>query len=171
MQTNRVYLNRLLTRLICVFLAGLYPVTSTFAAEDIDLLIHNDRITTIDPVFSMASAMAIQGDRIIAAGGNDLAQQFNARQTIDLDGHFVMPGFIDTHTYLSGNPPWYIDLTKVLSIVEFIALVKGKASVLSKGPWVTGYGWSEDVLAEPRRPLRDDLDDAAPEIQRLQILG
>ena len=162
MQANRVFLKGLLTRLVCVLLAGLCPVTPTFAAEDIDLLIHNARIAKINPAFSMASAMAVRGDRIIAVGGDDLAQQFNARQTLDLHGQFVMPGFVDTHTHLSGHPPWYIDLTKVRSIVEITALVKEKASVLPEGHWITGYGWSEDVLAEQRRPLRDDLDDAAP---------
>ncbi|MGK0261157.1 MAG: putative amidohydrolase YtcJ, partial [Candidatus Azotimanducaceae bacterium] len=30
------------------------------------------------------------------------------------------------------------------------------------GEWITGYGWSEDELAENRRPLKEDLDQAAP---------
>jgi len=33
---------------------------------------------------------------------------------------------------------------------------------VGEGNWVTGYGWSEDQLTEGRRPLRDDLDTAAP---------
>ncbi len=154
---------RLFTRVICLLLASLHPATASFAAEDVDLVIHNARIATIDHAFSMASAMAIRGDRIIAVGGEHLTQHFNARQTLDLNGQFVMPGFIDTHTHLSGNPPWYIDLSKVRSIVEITALVREKAAALPKGHWITGYGWSEDVLAEQRRPLRDDLDDAAPD--------
>ena len=154
---------RLFTRVICLLLASLHPATASFAAEDVDLVIHNARIATIDPDFSMASAMAIRGDRIIAVGGEHLSQQFNARQTVDLNGQFVMPGFIDTHTHLSGYPPWYIDLSKVRSIVEITALVREKVAALPKGHWITGYGWSEDVLAEQRRPLRDDLDDAAPD--------
>jgi predicted amidohydrolase YtcJ len=153
---------RLITKMLCALLASLCLATVTFAAEDVDLLIHNARIATIDPDFSMVSTMAIRGDRIVALGGDDVAQQFNARQRLDLNGQFVMPGFIDTHTHLSGNPPWYIDLTRVRSIVEITSLVREKAASLPKGHWITGYGWSEDVLAEQRRPLRDDLDDAAP---------
>ena len=151
------------TRVTCTLLVVLCSNSFVIAAEDVDLFIHNARITTVDSDFSLAKAMAIRGDRIVAVGGDEIEQQFNARRTIDLDGQFVMPGFIDTHTHLSGNPPWYIDLTKVRSIVEVTSLVKAKVAMLPKGHWITGYGWSEDVLAEQRRPLRDDLDDAAPD--------
>jgi predicted amidohydrolase YtcJ len=41
--------------------------------------------------------------------------------------------------------------------------VSDKAAELGPGEWITGYGWSEDVMEEQRRPLRSDLDDAAPE--------
>ena len=37
-----------------------------------------------------------------------------------------------------------------------------RAEQLGAGEWITGYGWSEDELAEQRRPFRWDLDDAAP---------
>ncbi len=163
MQATPDFLTRLSRQLAGTLLAGLCIATAVQAAEEVDLLIHNARIATIDADFSIASSLAIRGDRIVAVGGDELAQQFNARQTVDLGGQFVMPGFIDTHTHLSGNPPWYIDLTEVRSVVEITSLVKAKVASLPKGHWITGYGWSEDVLAEQRRPLRDDLDDAAPD--------
>jgi len=163
METTRTFLTRLSAMFAGLLVTGLCIAASIQAAEKVDLLIYNGRIATIDAGFSMATVMAIRGDRIVAVGDDDLIQQFNARQTLDLDGQFVMPGFIDTHTHLSGNPPWYIDLTKVHSVVEITALVKAKVASLPKGHWITGYGWSEDVLAEQRRPLRDDLDDAAPD--------
>jgi hypothetical protein len=40
--------------------------------------------------------------------------------------------------------------------------VADKAAAVGPGNWITGYGWSEDELAEQRRPLRSDLDAAAP---------
>jgi predicted amidohydrolase YtcJ len=45
---------------------------------------------------------------------------------------------------------------------ELKARVTRKAEQLGSGEWITGYGWWEDELAEQRRPLRWDLDDAAP---------
>jgi hypothetical protein len=73
-----------------------------------------------------------------------------------------MPGFIDSHTHLNGRPRRFIDLTKTRSIAELRDQVHDKAAELGEGEWVTGYGWSEDVMAELRRPLRADLDAAAP---------
>ena len=43
------------------------------------------------------------------------------------------------------------------------SLIRKKVKELGEGEWITGYGWSEDELAEGRKPLRRDLDFAAPE--------
>ncbi|MFV2089320.1 MAG: amidohydrolase, partial [Pseudomonadales bacterium] len=82
---------------------------------------------------------------------------------VDLEGKTVMPGFIDSHTHISGNAPHYIDLTGVTSVAEIGALVRAKAAEVGPANWVTGYGWSEDELEEQRKPGIKDLDAAAPE--------
>ena len=74
-----------------------------------------------------------------------------------------MPGFIDSHTHIRGRPQRYIELGDVSSITEIQSLIQDKAEELSEGEWITGYGWSEDELIEGRRPLRQDLDEAAPD--------
>jgi len=48
------------------------------------------------------------------------------------------------------------------TIAEIQELIRRKAAELGEGEWITGYGWSEDELAERRRPLRPDLDEFAP---------
>ena len=89
--------------------------------------------------------------------------RYHAKQTVDLSGQTLMPGFVDSHTHISGDAQRYIDLTEVSSIVEIQALVRGKAALLGSGAWITGYGWSEDELMERRKPTRYDLDVAAPD--------
>ena len=129
----------------------------------VDLLFHNGSIATIDASHTVASAIAISGERIVAVGGEELLESYAADETIDLAGRFMMPGFIDSHTHLRGRPPRYVDLTKTASIEEIKGLVSAKAVELGAGEWITGYGWSEDFLAEQRRPVRTDLDEAAPD--------
>jgi len=129
----------------------------------VDTLFVNGKIATIDPAMSIASAVAVDEDRIVAVGGDELQQAYVADNTIDLGGRFMMPGFIDSHTHLSGSPRRHIDLMDTTSIEEIKGLVAGKAEELGPGEWITGYGWSEDVMAEARRPLRGDLDEAAPD--------
>ena len=45
-------------------------------------------------------------------------------------------------------------------MAELLARITQKAAELGSGEWVAGRAWSEDELAEQRRPLRADLDSA-----------
>jgi len=151
-----------LAMIVCAALAACQQ-----APEDtrtpVDTIVTNGRIATIDANLSIATTFAISGDRFVAVGGPELLDEYIAGKTIDLGGRFVIPGFIDSHTHLRGEPPRYIDLTKTRSIEEIKGLVREKAAALGSGEWITGYGWSEDFMAEQRRPLRADLDEAAPD--------
>ena len=104
----------------------------------------------------------MRDDRIVALGWDGLLDQYRAARTVDLGGKLVVPGFIDTHIHISGDPERWVDLARLDNMAELKARVTRKAEVLGSGEWITGYGWSEDELSEQRRPLRSDLDDAAP---------
>jgi hypothetical protein len=129
----------------------------------VDTILHNGKVVTIDAGMTVASAVAVSGDRIAAVGGEELLDEYVADNTVDLGGKLLIPGFIDSHTHLRGEPKRHIDLTKTTSIEQIKGLVRDKAEELGAGEWVTGYGWSEDFMAEQRRPLRADLDEAAPD--------
>lgn len=54
-----------------------------------------------DPGVVADGAVAIRGDRIVAAGATvDLRARFDASNDIDASGRVVMPGFVDPHTHL-----------------------------------------------------------------------
>ena len=132
------------------------------AQESVDLVLHNGKIFTADQLLSTFSAVAVRDDRIVALGWDGLLDQYRAARTVDLDGKLVVPGFIDTHIHISGDPERWVDLAGLENMAELKARVTRKAERLGSGEWITGYGWSEDELVELRRPLRWDLDDAAP---------
>jgi predicted amidohydrolase YtcJ len=130
--------------------------------EAVDLLLFGGPVLTEDSTGTVARAVAIRDGRVVAVGGDELVNRYRARESIDLRGRAAAPGFDDTHIHIAGDPPWHLDLTRVRSIVEIERLIRAKARALGPGRWITGYGWSEDELAERRRPLRADLDRAAP---------
>ncbi len=132
------------------------------AQESVDLILHNGKIFTADALLSTFSAVAVRDDRIVALGWDGLLDQYRAARTVDLAGKLVVPGFIDTHIHISGDPERWVDLAGLDNMAELKARVSRKAERLGSGEWITGYGWSEDELTERRRPLRWDLDDAAP---------
>ena len=153
------------TLLTWVSVTSLTLATSATAGEQtkVDLLVHSGHIYTLDQRGTRASTMAISQGKVLAVGGPELRDAYHSGQELDLEGRTILPGFNDTHVHISGKPRHYIDLTKVGSVAEIRSLVSAKAAELEPGSWITGYGWSEDELAERRRPLIDDLDSAAPE--------
>ena len=153
---------RFITLFYCLFLFACGD-SETDDRTPADTILHNGKVITIDADLSLASAVAVNGSDIVAVGGEALLEQYKSANIVDLGGKVLMPGFIDSHTHLRGRPQRFVDLTKTRSIEELKAQVSAKAIELGAGEWITGYGWSEDVMAELRRPLRSDLDEAAPE--------
>lgn len=129
--------------------------------EQADLILHNGKVVTADEDFSIHRAVVVKDGKIIAVSGDDLAREYSAPRVIDLEGRMVMPGFIDTHVHIQGEARRHINLTKTKSIEEMKSQVHDRSELLGEREWITGYGWSEDELAEQRRPLRSDLDQAA----------
>ena len=52
-----------------------------------------------------SEAIAVRGDRILAVGMRDEVMKTKGPDTkiVDLDGHFVMPGFNDAHLHLASG--------------------------------------------------------------------
>lgn len=143
--------------------AGALSSIAVGAQEPADLLLHHGKIFTADDLMSVHEAVVIRGDEIVSVGGNELTERYDARREIDLRGRLVTPGFIDTHVHMGGDPPWRVDLSGAESMEELRELIRRRAEEVGSGKWVTGEDWSEDNLAEGRRPLRGDLDGAAPD--------
>lgn len=137
-------------------------MTLTKNTGTVDLILTNGKIITVDDEFSILNTVVVDDGRIIETGGAELALEYQSDETVDLQGKVLMPGFNDSHTHIRGRPQRYIELGDVSSISEIQDLIRTKITEIGEGEWVTGYGWSEDELEEGRRPLRADLDAAAP---------
>ena len=66
-----------------------------------DLVLLHGRIHTQDAARSVAQALAVRGNRIVAVGSDSEVSALANRQTrtIDLKGRIVLPGMIDAHTH------------------------------------------------------------------------
>ena len=89
-----------------MLLAGAAAISmrSAFAQGAItaDLILSNGKIVTVDDRFTIAQAVAIKGNRIVAVGTNQEMDRLaapNARR-INLRGRTVIPGLIDNHNHL-----------------------------------------------------------------------
>jgi predicted amidohydrolase YtcJ len=68
--------------------------------QNVDLVIINGKVLTLDDDFSIRSAVAIQDSKIVAVGGPDIARKYRAARTLDLKGRVLLPGFMDTHVHI-----------------------------------------------------------------------
>jgi predicted amidohydrolase YtcJ len=83
----------LITRALAIGLiaaALVRPATAQIA----DIVFDNGKIITVDDRFTIAQAVAIRGQRIIAVGRTSDLSKFKGPQTqvIDLNGRTVIPG-------------------------------------------------------------------------------
>ena len=137
-------------------------IDSSTDSTNVDLILTNGKVLTVDSEFSIRNTVVIDDGLIIETGDAGLTQKYKSQKIVNLEGKVLMPGFNDSHTHIRGRPQRYIELGNVTSILEIQELVSNKIAAIGEGEWITGYGWSEDELDEGRRPVRRDLDAAAP---------
>lgn len=132
----------------------------------VDLVVLNADIKTLDSHIPRAKAMAISNGRIIAIGTEAEIEPLikQAKNTVDLEGRTVLPGFIDTHAHLAslGRKMLHLDFGKTTSVEEALQLVRNRVDELPAGNLILGYNWDESLWEIPRYITKYDLDPIAP---------
>jgi predicted amidohydrolase YtcJ len=140
--------------------------TSTAAAnkQQVDLLMFNGKILTVDDQFNVEQAIAVKDGLVVAVGTTaELRREFTGTRQVNLHGRTVVPGFNDAHQHVRVADRRSVgDLQNVESIAEIKELVAAKAEEIGPDEWVLGRGWDETIFEEGRKPNRQDLDEAAP---------
>jgi predicted amidohydrolase YtcJ len=123
----------------------------------IDLLFTNAKIWVARG--HTASSMGIQDGKIVSLDNPNL----EARETIDLGGLAIFPGWNDAHVHV-----WKVghlrtsmlDLRDASTLEEIYELVRSRAERLEVGQWLLGRGWNEAKLGGS--PNKTVLDNVAP---------
>ncbi len=109
-----------------------------------------------------AQALAVSGGKIIAVGTNYEIQKLKGPRTqvVDLQNHFVMPGFNDAHTHLAsaGFEKLNVDLVGVKSLREMLQRIADHAKNSAPDEWLQGGGWDNTLWADQTLPTRQDID-------------
>ncbi|MFC1474963.1 amidohydrolase, partial [bacterium] len=132
----------------------------------------NGNILTMDENNTVAEAVALRRDKIVAVGTNEKIKKLIKAGTkvVDLEGKTLIPGFVDAHSHFpaGGLSAVAVDVNSppigdIKNISELISAMKKKADKTKKGKWILGYGYDDTVLEEMRHPTRYDLDKVSTE--------
>lgn len=155
---------------VCLLIAAGIALSILFshaAQRKVTMLLVNGTVYTVDDRRPVATAVAVEGDRIVAVGRTeDLTARFTAGAVIDLRGRAVFPGFTDSHAHLEGLGAALLNLNvgTARSEKEAAALVASAAEDTVQGGWIRGRGWDQNRWPEAKFPTRKSLDRVCPEI-------
>ena len=134
-----------------------------------------DAIYTGGPIVTMiedgdrVEALAVKDGRILLTGSADEVMKLKGPDTrmVDLQGHALMPGFIDPHSHIVMQAakfacvnldPYPIGDVKSIADIERKLREHIKERNPERGAVIIGWGYDDTGLKEQRHPTRDDLD-------------
>jgi len=158
---TKISFNRWRASLLAVFMTGALLTGCSQEADEstatadatpdrpgADLVLRGGKVATVDPALGETEAIAISGAEILAVGTNDEISAYIGETTevVELDGRFVMPGFIEGHGHFMslGRAKQILDLNTVQNWDEVVNMVAVAVDQAEPGEWIFGRGWHQD---------------------------
>ena len=156
--------------LSCVIVAAaLVAAARPAPAQEIDTVLVNGKILTVDRESSIRSALAIRDDRIAAVGTDAEIRRLAGpkTRTIDLQGRTVIPGLIDSHMHATRAALSFsteVNWIGAASLADALSRLHDASLKAKPGTWliVATPPATLDAFKERRRPTQAELLTAAP---------
>ncbi len=147
-----------------IYLVISFVLFSCTSKQNVDFIVTNANIYTVNENFDMAQSIAISNGKFIAVGSSkEVKNQFKSKTIINLEGKTIIPGLIDGHChfYGLGSSMQKVDLSGTKSFDEVIerivAFQKKKNS-----DFILGRGWDQNDWQVKEYPIKDKLDKLFP---------
>ncbi|MEM9000451.1 MAG: amidohydrolase [Bacteroidota bacterium] len=149
-----------------IWLACLGMLFSCNSKQEVDLIVYNANIYTVDSTFSKACCMAINDGKFVAVTETaDLYTQFKPSNQIDAKGKTIIPGIIDAHChfYGLGLNQQVVDLVGTQSYDEVLQRLVAFQKQ-NKTNFVRGRGWDQNDWETKAFPTNMPLNHVFPDI-------
>lgn len=153
------------TILALTMLLSLFPASAA-GPEPADSVYRNGKIYTVNEDFTVVSAIAVKGDRLVYVGDEAGVEAYIGANTkvVDLGGKVVIPGLIESHMHVDkyGFKLQDVDIYwKPKDVI--LQMVAEVAADAGPGVWITASGWNEAIWPESAYPTKEELDAVAPD--------
>lgn len=134
---------------------------------DVDTILINADIRTMDGAHPRAEALAVRNGRIVAINGTDAIRDLagSGTRTIDAGGRLVLPGFQDTHIHLQDSGIGFVtgaDLQSAETMGQLQDLLREQAAKTQDTYWVQGLCFESGSFTAENL-TRQALDEAVPD--------
>src|SRR5215470_10981313 len=153
-------------RLVALLFIGF---AAPVAAQAPDTVLVNGKILTVDTQFATREALAIRDGKILAVGSSaDMRKLAGPRsRVIDLQGHTVIPGLIDSHLHAIRAAETFateVNWIGAPTLADALARIRAASRAMKPGAWlIVAGGWNVQQFKENRRPTQAELVAAAPD--------
>ncbi len=134
--------------------------------KEVDLIVYNAKVYTVDSNFTVAEAFAIKNGVFVDIGtSEDISRKYIAKERIDAKGGIIYPGFYDAHAhfFMFAELLEQVDLRGTKSFDEVLTKLKIYKEAYPEKKWIIGGGWDQNQWADKTFPTRDSLDKYFPE--------
>lgn len=130
-----------------------------------DRVFLNGKVLTADIDFSIAQAIAVSDDRIVAVGSDAQVNTLvgDTTEVVDLNGRTIVPGLIDNHMhFVRATRNWYREVRwdGIRSREQALQMVAERSGILPAGEWtIVIGGWNFSQFADDSSDFtRGELD-------------
>lgn len=148
---------------ILAFLAIL--LFSCQTKQEVEIIISNAKIYTVDQDFSMAEAMAIKDGKVVAIGDQEtILSAYHAHENIDLGNRTVYPGFIDAHSHFVGYGVGLVSRADLVGTKDFDEVLERLVEYEKQfsSEWINARGWDQNDWEIKEYPTKEKLDELWP---------
>lgn len=133
----------------------------------VDLIVHNGVIYTVDSLFTQQQAFAVKDGKFVAIGtSEDILSHYTSDSVIDAKGQAVYPGFYDPHSHFLGlgSKLDAADLVGTTSYQDVVDRLKAFRAEHPDRAWLLGRGWDQNDWTDKSFPDKSLLDQAFPDV-------
>lgn len=150
---------------LLIYLFSTVLLSSCFKGQEVDLIIHNAQIHSLNRYDHIFEAMAIKDGVILELGPErEILNKYRGK-SIDAQSKHIYPSFTDAHGHLfwSAEKRLTCDLTGSASMNELINRLE-KYQALYNPKVIIGRGWDQSLWANKDLPNNEKLNTIFPDI-------